>query len=242
MSQDIAPVIVVLNEIALGEPYTVSDALPGNTNSRNGEVASLAKFALDAILRKNCFVQCRRTEIMRPIHLQGTLPVVIRGGELRNNIRRRVGLQRPKETAVDAVLAEVFVHANEVLGAIDDVCGIEYSAVDHRRRARQVLGGGGSTSSRENVICSCRHGNADHVGWDVSIQYLGSKCAGVIRLRECRERGVRESDDLVACRSRRTQGFYPKEEEKLVMGNNRPTDRPGEIVAMEGIVGMIGAR
>src|ERR1700722_8686176 len=116
MSQDIAPVIVVLNEIALGEPYTVSDALPGNTNSRNGEVAGLAKFALDAILRKDCFIQRRRTEIMRPIHLQGTLPVVIRGGELWDDIRRGIGLKGTKETAVNAILAEIFVHANEVLG------------------------------------------------------------------------------------------------------------------------------
>ncbi len=37
MRQNIAPVVVVLNEIALREPYTVSDALPGNANSRDGE-------------------------------------------------------------------------------------------------------------------------------------------------------------------------------------------------------------
>src|ERR1700686_3643090 len=121
MSQDIAPVIVVLNEIALGKPYTVSDALSGNADSRDGEVTSLAKFALNPILGKNCLIQRRRAEIMRPVHLQCTLPVVVRGGELWNNIRRGIGLKGPKETAVNAILAEIFVHANEVLGAVDDV-------------------------------------------------------------------------------------------------------------------------
>src|SRR5580700_1329062 len=121
MRQNIAPVVVMLNEIPLREAYTVSNVLPGNADSRDGKVAGLAKFALDAILRKDCFIQRRRTEIMRPIHLQGTLPVVIRGGELWDDIRRGIGLKGTKETAVNAILAEIFVHANEVLGAVDDV-------------------------------------------------------------------------------------------------------------------------
>ena len=57
MSQDITPVIVVLDEIALRESYAVSDALSGHADSRNGEVPGLVKFALDAILRKDHFIQ-----------------------------------------------------------------------------------------------------------------------------------------------------------------------------------------
>ena len=86
MSQNVAPVIVVLDEIALGEADAVANALSGDADSRNGEVAGLAEFSLDAILGKNHFVQSVRTEIVRPVHLQGALPVVVRGGELRNDI------------------------------------------------------------------------------------------------------------------------------------------------------------
>src|SRR6266436_2462724 len=242
MRQNIAPVIVVLNEIALGEPYTVSDALPGNADSGNGKITGLAKFALDAILRKDCFIQRRRTEIMRPIHLQRTLPVVICGRELWDDIRRGIGLKGTKETAVNAILAEIFIHANEILGAVDDVCGIKYSAVNHRRSARQVLRCRCSTSSRENVICRFRYGNADYVSRNVSIQNFCSERAWIIRFSKSCERWIRESYDVVSGRSRRTQCLYAEKEEKLVMGNNRATDRSGEVVAMERIIGMIGAR
>ena len=55
--QYIAPVIVVLDEIALSETEAVAYALTGNADSGNGEVASFVIFALNAILGKDRFVQ-----------------------------------------------------------------------------------------------------------------------------------------------------------------------------------------
>src|SRR5208283_1870604 len=56
-----------------------------------------------------------------------------------------------------------------------------------------------------------------------------------------RERRIHKCHSLIARRSRRTQGFYAKEEEKMMVRNDWAADCSREVVAVEGTVRMIGA-
>ena len=58
MRQYVAPVIIVLDEIALGEAHAIPNTLPGDGNPRDGEIAGLPQFPLNAILSKDEFIQC----------------------------------------------------------------------------------------------------------------------------------------------------------------------------------------
>src|SRR5208282_581361 len=87
MRQNIAPVVVVLNEIALRETQAVAEVLSGYADDRNGEVAGLVQLALNAIPVKHYIIQGRRIEGVRPVHLEGALPAIVRGIKLRDGGR-----------------------------------------------------------------------------------------------------------------------------------------------------------
>src|SRR5208283_997714 len=220
VGQNVAPVIVVLDEITLSEADTVSDALSGDRDSRNGEVASLAQFSLDAVLGKNHFVQSVRIEIVGPVKLQGALPIVVGGGELGNDVRGWVGLQSAEETAVDAIVLEILVDTNEVLRTVDDVGGVESTAVCHRGGTRQVIRRRSSTGPGENRIRGTGYATDSHMSGHIGVQNLGAKRVGIVGLRPGREGRVRERHDVVSRGSRRTQSLYTEEEEELVMRND----------------------
>src|SRR5215471_332615 len=241
MGQNVAPVIVVLDEITLREANAVGNALSGDGDTRNGEVASLAEFTLDAVLGKNRFVQSVRTEIVSPVDLYGALPIVVGGRELRNDIGGWVGLQGAEETAVDAIFLEILVNTNKVLRTVDDVGGVESSAVGHRCGTRQVIRRRSTTSPRENRICSTGYAADSDTSGHIGVQDFGAKRVGIVGLRPGGEGRVRECHDVVSSGGRRTQRFNAEEKEKLVMRNDGTTDRPGEVVAMERIVGVVGA-
>src|SRR5215472_6764050 len=123
--QHVAPVIVVLDEIALREPDAVPDILPGDSDSGNRKVAGFADFSFNSILGKNNFVQGRWTEGVRPVHLKGSLPVVVPGRELRNHIGAAVIQQGAEKAPVDAVFRKVFVYTAKILGAVSEIGGVK---------------------------------------------------------------------------------------------------------------------
>ena len=104
MAKNIAPVIVVLNEIALGEADAVAHALSGNAHAWNGEVTRFPEKALDAILGKDGFVQGCRTEVMGPVQLKSALNSVLCRRELRDNVWIVLMGKSAEETAIDTVL------------------------------------------------------------------------------------------------------------------------------------------
>ena len=87
VGQNVAPVIVVLDEIALRKALPIKSAEPSRLKARNshrwdGEIASLMLDPFDTVLGEDSFVQCRGTECVRVVHLESTFPVLVGGGKL----------------------------------------------------------------------------------------------------------------------------------------------------------------
>src|SRR6516165_8991233 len=163
MGEHVTPVVIVLDEIALRETQAISDTLAGYADSGNGEIAGLIELPFNAVLRKDGLVERIRTKRMRPVHLQGALPVIVGGGELRNHGGGWLRLHGAEETPVEAVILEVFIDANKILRTVGDVRRVESTAVDHRRRTRQVVCGGRPAGSRENLSRRRRYPANAHV-------------------------------------------------------------------------------
>src|SRR5450755_567731 len=255
MGKHIAPVIVVLDEISLREADAISDVLSGNGDSGNGEVAGLAQEPLDAILREDRFIERGRTKVVGPVHLKSALGRMVRGRKLRNYVGAPVVQERSKETPVNAVMLKILVHAYEILVAVAETGGIEYSTVQHRRVAGNVLHRRWSCLANEGasgiifvyaakIIIRCDGSGATgaDVGRNVRIQDLRSKGARVVRLREGRELGRGKYLGLVAGGRRGAKRFDSEQKEKLVMRNDRTANHAGEVVAVEGAIGVIGTR
>src|ERR1700745_389847 len=107
--------IVVLDEVALGETHAVADGLTGDGDRGNGEIPCFPDKALDAIERKNTFVQCGGVKRVRPVHLIRVLDVVVGGGKLRDDVRATVMQRRTEITAINAIVLEILVDADKVL-------------------------------------------------------------------------------------------------------------------------------
>src|SRR5689334_15818552 len=107
MGQYIAPVIVVLNEVALGKSHSVAHRLPGYGNRGNGEIAGLTLKAFDPILRKDGFVEGVGAEDVLVVDLQCLLGIVIGGRELRYHSRPAVVEVGAKEAAIYAVVLKI---------------------------------------------------------------------------------------------------------------------------------------
>ena len=90
MGQHIAPVIVVLDEIPLGEADAITDGLSSDADVRNGEVTGLAEVSFDAVLSKDGFIESCRAECVGPVSLKSALHGVAGSGELWNGVRSAV--------------------------------------------------------------------------------------------------------------------------------------------------------
>ena len=141
MGQNVTPVVVVLDEIALGKANPVPDGLSANADIRNREVPSFSQEALDTVPGKDYFIQRRGIKGVSPVHLEGAFHRVIRGRELRNNRRTAIMENRPVKTAVDAVVFEVLVDAREILVAVAEISRVGNSSIQHRERAGDVFYG-----------------------------------------------------------------------------------------------------
>src|SRR5580704_10447435 len=175
VSQYVAPVVVVLNEIALSKPDPISNALSGDGDTWDSEVAGLAEKALDAILSEDRFVECCRAEIVCPIHLKRTLHGVLCGRKLRDHVWIVLMGQCAEEASVNAVPREVFIDADEILIAVAVTGRIENAGVDHRRRAGQETRGRRSARSREDIVCRLRDSTDRRSGWRIRVQDLRAK-------------------------------------------------------------------
>src|SRR5882724_8121979 len=85
MRQHVAPVVVVLYEVALRKADPISDALSGDGDAWDREVAGLAEKALNPILGEDGFVECCRAEVVRPVYLERALHCVLCCRKLRNH-------------------------------------------------------------------------------------------------------------------------------------------------------------
>ena len=141
MGQNVTPVVVVLDEIALGKADTEAGRQSGDGDRGNRKVAGLADepVALFDVLDHE--VQRRGIKGVSPVHLEGAFHRVIRGRELRNNRRTAIMENRPVKTAVDAVVFEVLVDAREILVAVAEISRVGNSSIQHRERAGDVFYG-----------------------------------------------------------------------------------------------------
>ena len=62
---------------------------------------------------------------MRPVDLEGALPSVVCGRELRDCRGAPEAKKSAKETTVDAIILEVLVHPDEILRSIAEIGGIK---------------------------------------------------------------------------------------------------------------------
>ena len=76
---------------------------------------------------------------MSPVHLKSALRGVVRGRKLWDHVGRTVVQECPVETAVNAVILEILVHAKEILVAVTETTGVENSRVNHRGAAGNVF-------------------------------------------------------------------------------------------------------
>src|SRR2546430_2629383 len=95
--------------------------LAGYGNAGNAEISGLAKESLDAILRKNRFVQNRGSECVRPVGLKSALGSVTGSRKLRDHCGTAIVEYGTEEGTIDAVVLEVFVYADEVLIAVPEI-------------------------------------------------------------------------------------------------------------------------
>ena len=117
---------------------------------------------------------------------------------------------------------------------------VEDSRVDHRQRAREVVGGRRAARPRKDV--GRRFGDAAHAraARHVGVQDLGAERVRIVLLRPLRELLIREEDRLIAGRGRRSERLDREEEEQLFLRDDRPANRRREVVGVERIV--IGVR
>ena len=121
--EDIAPMIVVLNEISLREAHPVGligihvDAI--YRYGGNGVIlGSGAEDALHPALADGEIVQRGGREGVRPGCLPRHLPGIVQGGELRHRGRRSGKEKSPENTGIDPVVLESLVDAAKVLRAV----------------------------------------------------------------------------------------------------------------------------
>ena len=190
VGQYVPPVIVVLDEIALGKalPIEAAEAVQIGKSRHphrwDGEIASLMLHTFDPVLGEDGFVQCGGTECVRVIHLESTFPVLVGGRELRDRRRSAEAEICAEEAAVNSIVFEIFVDADEVLVAVAEIAGIENTSINHGGGTRQVISRRCSTSAREDVIGCLRHGSAAQSRGSISIQNLGAECVGKVLLRK----------------------------------------------------------
>lgn len=195
MREHVAPVVVVLDEIALCKAQAIEPAetvevgYPRGANLRNGEVAGLLLNALDAVLGENSLIQRGGAESVCIVHLEGTFCSVADRRKLRNR-RRTASLKGgPEKTGINSVVLEILVNANEILIAVAEVAGIESTRIRNRQRAGDVLNGWRpakivTTRVLAEVFKSrLGYAAAGQPRGRISVQDMSTKSAWMIRLR-----------------------------------------------------------
>src|ERR1700722_7074425 len=183
LGQHIAPVIVVLDEIALRKSNAVADVLAGDVNCGDVKVAGFVVNTLDAAVSNGDFVQHGRAESVCPAALYGALPGVVGASECGDGCWSAVGVNGTEDAEINTIVVEIFVRATEVLGAVTEVRAVEYSVVRHDRRTRQVIRGGRSAGARENIVCRLVYAAEGHGGGDRKLrQNLGSQGVRIVCL------------------------------------------------------------
>src|SRR5262252_9295957 len=181
MSENVAPVIVVLDEVSLRKTLTIKPAEAIQVRQtrysygRDGKVAGLVLDALDTVLREDGLVQGSGIERVGIVHLEGTLPVLVRGGELGNGCGAAEIQGGAEKASVDSVVLKVLVYPNEILVAIAKITGVENTRVNHRCGTRQVIRRRCSTGTGEDVIRGFRYGAAGQPCRGIGIQDLCPK-------------------------------------------------------------------
>src|SRR5579864_1101630 len=149
---------------------------------------------LDSVLGEDSFVQCGGAESVRVIHLESTFPVLVGGRELRDRRRSAETENSTEEAAINSVVLEIFVDADEVLVPVTEIAGVENASVNHGCGTWQIASRCCSTGAREEVIGCLRHRAAGQSRGSISIQNLSAECVGKVLLRKDSERRIRGVD------------------------------------------------
>ena len=186
--------------------------------------------AFDPILGEDSFIQCGGTECVRVIHLESTFPVLVGGRELRDRRRPAEAENRTEEAAINSVVLEIFVDADEVLIAIAEIARVENTSVNHGCGTRQITGRRSSTGAWKNVIGRLRHLAAGQSRGSISVQNLGAECVGKVLLRKGGERRIRGVDCCSSGGRRRSKRFHGKEEKNCLCGMIGPPIAPEKLL------------
>src|SRR5262249_32943586 len=176
MSETVAPVVVVLEEVSLRkalaiEPAEAIEVRQTRYSHRwNGKVAGLVLDPFNTVLREDDFVKRRRIERVGIVDLEGALPVLVRRGELRNGRWSTEVQGCAEKAAVNSIVLEVLVYTDEILVAIAEIAGVENTRVNHGRGTRQVIGCCCSTGTGKDVIRGFRYGAARQPRRGIGIQ------------------------------------------------------------------------
>ena len=179
---------------------------------------------------------------MSPVDLEGALPSIVGRRELLDGGRSAKTQKRAEETAVKAVILEIFVHAGEVLSAIAEIGPVKSARIDHRRGAGQTVCVRCSTTAWENVVGGFGSSCAGNMGGHVGSQKLGTKRIWIVGLCPGGKSGIGKCQHLIPRRDGRTKGFDSEKEEKLMMGDDWAADCRGNIVAVKWSVSLGSVR
>src|ERR1700722_11316533 len=115
MSEDVSPVIVVLDEVALGEARSETVANAGDVDQRDGEESGYAVYTLHAHAGEGGFIQRAGTESVRFIHLDGPLVELIGDAKGGAHVGSVVAQGRSIEAPVQPIRFEVFIQPEVIL-------------------------------------------------------------------------------------------------------------------------------
>src|SRR5207248_2797721 len=117
------------------------------------------------------------------------------GRKLRDHRGTAVMKDSAEEGAVDAIVLKIFIDADEVLVAIAEIRRIENTTIQHWKRARNIFNGcriclaevlllrSPGIFYERRVVKGCYWGGANtDICRHISIQDVGSECAGVVCL------------------------------------------------------------
>src|ERR1700677_2439896 len=137
MSEDVSPVVVVLDEVALGEARSETIADAGDIDQRDGEESGYAVYALHAHAGKGGFIQRAGAESVRLIHLNGPLVELVGEAKGGAHVGTVVAQGRPIEAPVQPLRPEVFIQPEVILQAVAIGGGAVIRCVHHRSAARK---------------------------------------------------------------------------------------------------------
>src|SRR5664279_173635 len=119
LGEHVAPVIAVLDVVALRKSDSPSHPELADTHDRYGKVAGLVEVSFDSVVTKAGFVQHRRREGVSFVYLDRRPIVCIRGVECRPNRGATLADSVADEVAINSVVGEVLVQSDiPLLGVV----------------------------------------------------------------------------------------------------------------------------